>query len=229
MNEETNIDISQFLAVLSKRKSIIITITLVTVMVSAILSFFILTPVYESKVTVIIGNKNDTSAQSNVQYDQVMMYQNLTKTYAEIASSKYIEQKAADALGNGITQEKLDKLITVTPETGTQILDISAQANNAQDALNEVTAVSEAFADNAKNVYAAGDVRILDKGTLPEKPVKPNKILNIAIAFFLGLMLSTGLVFLLEYMDNTMKSAEDIKRYLELPVLGTIPMQTEQE
>lgn len=229
MNEENSIDIGQFLAVLAKRKSIIITITLVAVLISAILSFFILTPVYESKVTVIIGNKNDTSAQSTVQYDQVMMYQNLTKTYAEIASSKYIEQKAADALGNGITQEKLDKLITVTPETGTQILDISAQANNAQDALNEVTAVSEAFADNAKNVYAAGDVRILDKGTLPEKPVKPNKILNIAIAFFLGLMLSTGLAFLLEYMDNTMKSAEDVKRYLELPVLGTIPMHADQE
>lgn len=229
MNEETSIDISQFFAVLSKRKSIIITITLVAVVISAILSFFILSPVYESTVTVIIGNKNDTSAQTTVQYDQVMMYQNLTKTYAEIATSKYIEQKAVDALGNGITADKLDKLVTVTPETGTQILDIKAQANNAQDALNEVTAVSEAFVNNAKDVYAAGDVRILDKGELAKKAVKPSKVLNIAIAFFLGLMVSTGLAFLLEYMDKTMKTAEDIKRYLELPVLGTIPMQVEEE
>lgn len=70
MNEETSIDISQFFAVLSKRKSIIITITLVAVVISAILSFFILSPVYESTVTVIIGNKNDTSAQTTVQYDR---------------------------------------------------------------------------------------------------------------------------------------------------------------
>lgn len=229
MNEESSIDISQFLSVLSKRKSIIITITLVAVIISAILSFFILTPVYKSTVTVIIGNKNDTSQQTSVQYDQVMMYQNLTKTYSEIATSKYIEQKALDALGNGMTIDKFSKLITVTPETGTQILDIAAEANTAQDALNEVTAVSEAFVANAKNVYAAGDVRILDKGQLPIKASKPNKALNIAVAFFLGLMLSIGVSFLLEYMDSTMKNADDIKRYLELPVLGTIPMQLEQE
>lgn len=229
MDEETSIDISQFFAVLSKRKSIIITITLVAVLISAILSFFIMTPVYESTVTVIIGNKNDTSSQSTVQYDQVMMYQNLTKTYSEIATSKYIEQKALDALGNGMPIDKFNKLITVTTETNTQLLTITAQANTAQDALNEVTALSEAFAANAKNVYAAGDAKILDKGELPSKPVKPNKVLNVTIAFALGLMISTGLAFLLEYMDSTMKTADDIKKYLELPVLGTIPMQTEQE
>lgn len=229
MNEETSIDISQFLDVLSKRKSIIITITLVTVIISAILSFFILSPVYESTVTVIIGSKNDTSSQTTVQYDQVMMYQNLTKTYSEIATSKYIEQKALDALGNGMSIDKFSKLVDVTTETNTQLLTITAQANTAQDALNEVTALSEAFVNNAKNVYAAGDVRILDKGELPVKPSKPNKALNIAIAFILGLMVSIGCTYLLEYMDSTMKTADDIKRYLELPVLGTIPVQTEQE
>ena len=53
-------------------------------------------------------------------------------------------------------------------------------------------------------------------------PVKPKPTLNMAIAFVVGLMISVGLAFLLEYLDNTIKSEEDLERLLELPVLGTI-------
>ena len=58
---------------------------------------------------------------------------------------------------------------------------------------------------------------------MPEKPVSPNKKMNIAIAFLLGLMVSVGLVFLLEYLDNTYKTKEQLEKELELPVLGVIP------
>lgn len=226
MNEENSIDLSQFFYLLAKRKSIIITITLVAVIISGILSFFIMSPVYESKVTTIVGNKNDPSnSNTNAQYNDVMMYQNLTKTYAAIATSKLVEGKAADKLGNGMTADKLDKLITVTPETSTQIIDITAQGNTPEEALNNVTAISEAFVDNSKSVYSTGEVNIMDKGELPKSQIKPKKLFNIAIAFFLGLMISIGLSFMLEYMDNTVKTQDDIKRYLDLPVLGTIPMQ----
>jgi capsular polysaccharide biosynthesis protein len=226
MNDENAIDLSQIFYVLNKRKSIIITITLVAVIISGILSFFIMSPIYESQVTAIVGKKNDT-ANSNVQYNDVMMYQNLTKTYATIGTSKLVTGKAAEKLGNGMTSDKLSKLVTVTPETGTQILDITAQGGTPQEALSRVTALSDAFVENSPSVYNAGEVKIMDKGELPKNPVKPNKKLNIAIAFILGLMVSVGLSFLLEHMDSTLKTPEDIKKHLDLPVLGTIPVHDE--
>lgn len=226
MNDESTIDLSQFVYVLNKRKSIIITITLVAVIISGIVSFFIMSPVYESQVTAIVGKKSDT-ANSNVQYNDVMMYQNLTKTYATIATSKSVEEKAAEKLGNGMTADKLDKLVTVTPETGTQILDITAQGGTPEEALNRVTALSNAFVEVSPTLYNAGEVNIMDKGELPKAPTKPNKKLNIAIAFFLGIMVSVGISFLLEYMDSTIKTPEDIKKHLDLPVLGTIPVHDE--
>ncbi|SMC23243.1 Capsular polysaccharide biosynthesis protein [Clostridium acidisoli DSM 12555] len=227
MNEESSIDLSRIFYIVSKRKSIIITITLVATIISGILSIFILSPVYQSKVTVIVGKANGSNSSSNSsqQYNDVMMYQNLTKTYTSIATSTFIEDKAAQKLGGGITVEKLNGFVTVTPEEGTQILDIVATANTPQDALNRVTALSQAFVENCNSVYNAGDVRIMDKGQLPDKAIEPKKSLNIAIAFILGLMVSIGLSFLLEYMDSTIKTTDDIKRYLDLPVLGTIPMQ----
>lgn len=227
MNEESSIDLSQFLYVLSKRKSIIIVITIVSVLISVILSFFIMQPVYQSKVTVIVGKASNSTTISDQEYNDVMMYQNLTKTYATIATSNYIEGKAADALGNGMTASKLDKMITVDPETGTQIIDITAEANNAQDAMSEVNAEANSLVTNAKNVYNAGDIRIMDKGELSPKPVKPQKAVNIAVAFVLGVLISICIVFILEFMDSTIKTSDDIKRYLDLPVLGTIPVQDE--
>ena len=58
---------------------------------------------------------------------------------------------------------------------------------------------------------------------MPEKPVSPNKKLNILIAFVLGLMVSIGLSLLLEFMDNTYKSKEELEKVVDLPVLGVIP------
>ena len=63
----------------------------------------------------------------------------------------------------------------------------------------------------------------MDKAVLPDKPVKPNIKLNIAFAFFIGLMASVGLVFVLEYLDRTIKTEEEVEKYLELPVIATIP------
>jgi len=68
-----------------------------------------------------------------------------------------------------------------------------------------------------------GDIRVIDEARIPKSPIKPNKKLNLAIGGILGLMLGVMLVFFMEYMDNTIKTEEDIERTLGLPVLGLIP------
>ncbi len=226
MNEEKNIDLSKLFYVTKKRKNIIIVITLVFTIIAAIVSFFVLPPVYEADVTTIVGKANDSN-NSNVQYNDVMMYQDLTKTYSEIATSKLVETSAADKLGNGMTADKLDRLITVTPETNTQIIHITADGSTPEEAKNRVNALANAFVEKAPSVYNAGQVKIMDKGELPKAPIKPKKSINIAIAFILGLLGSIGLSFLLEYMDSTIKNEDDIKRYLDLPVIGAIPVNDE--
>jgi capsular polysaccharide biosynthesis protein len=69
-------------------------------------------------------------------------------------------------------------------------------------------------------------VMVISEANIPTDPVKPNKKLNMAIAMLLGLMIFTLLAFILEYLDNTIKTPEDISRELALPVLGIIPLAT---
>jgi polysaccharide chain length determinant protein (PEP-CTERM system associated) len=68
-----------------------------------------------------------------------------------------------------------------------------------------------------------GDIRVVDAALVPDNPIKPRKMLNLAIGGVLGLMLGIMLVFFLEFLDHSFKSREDVEQYLELPVLGTIP------
>ena len=57
----------------------------------------------------------------------------------------------------------------------------------------------------------------------PTAPIKPNKVMNIAIAGVLGVMIGLFVIFLLEYLDNKIKTPQDIEKHLGLPLLGVIP------
>ncbi|WP_378950819.1 GumC family protein [Pelosinus sp. sgz500959] len=67
------------------------------------------------------------------------------------------------------------------------------------------------------------DVQVIDVAIEPKKPISPKKTLNVIIAVFLGLFVGLGLAFMLEYMNKTVRTADDVQRYLDLPVIGSIP------
>lgn len=66
-------------------------------------------------------------------------------------------------------------------------------------------------------------VIVVSEAAIPGSPIKPNKVLNMAIAMLLGFMAFTVLAFLLESLDNTLKNPEDITNHLDLTVMGVIP------
>lgn len=67
------------------------------------------------------------------------------------------------------------------------------------------------------------NISVVDAASPPMRPSKPRKLLNLTLASILGLVLGVGLSFFLEYMDNTVKTPEDVERRLGLPTLGVVP------
>lgn len=70
----------------------------------------------------------------------------------------------------------------------------------------------------------ANNIRVIDVAEVPTAPVRPKKAQNILIAVIVGLIGGTGLAFLIEYLDNTIKTTDDVERYVKLPLLGYIPV-----
>ena len=220
--EEQVISISEIFEALKKRWILIVSITLVATLISGVLSFFVIKPTYETSTKVFIGKEE--SNQEGYNTNDIQMYQKLLQTYAETIKTNEVVQAAINSTNNAdLTVPAVKGALTVTPVSDTQILQIKYQNKNPEVAKEILESITNEFVILAKELVPNGNVRVIEAVQLPENPVAPNKKMNVAIAFLLGLMVSVGLVFLIEYLDNTFKSKEELERELDIPVVGIIP------
>ncbi|NQT46447.1 MAG: polysaccharide biosynthesis tyrosine autokinase [Candidatus Omnitrophica bacterium] len=67
------------------------------------------------------------------------------------------------------------------------------------------------------------NIRVIDAAEVPKSPISPKKKRNIILALMIGLIIGTSGAFFVEYLDNTIKTADDIEQFIGLPFLGYIP------
>lgn len=224
--EENTISLQEIAYALKKRWKLILLITIAATLVSAILSFFVIKPKYEATTKLFIGKQETSQNTANYDNNDIMMYQKLMKTYAELAKTSDLVTKAVKSADLDYNQKDIKGILNnlnATPSAETQILDLSYKGGNPKDVLKLTEAITNEFIAESKELIPNGNVQVIQKPQLPEHPVSPNKTLNILIAFILGLMVGVGVVLLLEYLDNTFKSREDLEKTLDLPIIGTIP------
>ncbi|WP_257264435.1 polysaccharide biosynthesis tyrosine autokinase [Endozoicomonas sp. ONNA2] len=92
----------------------------------------------------------------------------------------------------------------------------------------------DAFFKRIQETSATSDLqtanaRVVDQAFVPQHPVKPKKKLIVAIAGLLGLLVSCGIAFLLEMLNNTVRTTKDVEEKLNLPVLGVLPKLTDKK
>ncbi len=222
---EETIDLKEYFQIIKKRAWIIVLITTIAMIVSGIISFFVLSPVYETKTTLIV-NSDKAPGTDVITGDQINVSQKLAVTYGEIIKSKVVLDEVAKELKIKGGYSEIEKKLSVSPVTDTQILEVSVQDHNPKRAADIANAMPKVFTKEVKRITKASNVEVIDKAIVPKIPVKPNKVMNIAIAGVLGVMISLFVIFLLEYMDNKIKSPQDIQKYLELPLLGVVPHES---
>lgn len=225
--KEENINISEILDALKKRYKMIIAITLAFTIIAALVSFFVIKPKYEVTTKLFIGKQTNKTEEYNS--NDVMMYQKLLTTYAEIIKTDDLMDKALKKGKIDKETKDIEESLKVTPRADTQILEISYTGADKAEAVDIVKNVTDEFIRESKKLIPNGNIQIIEKAKAPEDPVSPNKKLNILIAFVLGLMVSIGLALLLEFMDNTYKSKDDLEKALDIPVIGVIPELDSEE
>ncbi|WHH57514.1 Wzz/FepE/Etk N-terminal domain-containing protein [Petroclostridium sp. X23] len=219
---ENEIDLLQLYHILMRRKWIIIFITLIAVIISAIFSFFVVQPVYEANVNIIIGKEEaQYFLEDKYTNSDIALYLQVAKTYEEIAKSRAVRYRTEQAVQDGSFEQV--KNIKVASKSSTQVLTITISHFSAEAAAVCANALAENFIQVAGEVLPAGQLKILDKAERPEQPSSPNRKLNIAIGSVLGMMISIGIVMLLEFINRSIESEQDVKNYLNLPVLGVVP------
>ncbi|CEN21938.1 YveK family protein [Paraclostridium sordellii] len=220
---EETIDLREYFHIIKKRAWMIALITILAMVTSGIISFFVLSPVYEADTTLIVNTEQSKETNNMITGDQLNVTQKLTLTYGQIIKSRTVLDSVIKKLDLNMDYEVLEKKITVSPVKDTQIMSVTVQDTNPEEARDIANSIPKIFTKEVKRITKANSVEVIDKAITPEEPVKPSKVMNISIAAVLGFMISMGIVFTLEYMDNKIKSPQDIEKYIDLPILGVVP------
>ena len=224
-DREYEIDLRELLGIIKKRFWVIVLIAVLSVGASALVSYFVLTPVYETSTTLIVVKSNESDTA--IQYNDVILSQKLVKTYGEIVKSRTVAKEVIGRLDLSMSPQALIEKITVSPVQDTEIISIRVADTDPVLIRKIANELASVFMDNIVEIMKVDNVQVIDPAETPTVPVRPRPLLNMAIAGVLGLMIGLGLVFLLEYLDDTLKTTGDIEKHLGLPVLGVIPFSPE--
>jgi capsular polysaccharide biosynthesis protein len=228
--QESTIELREYFQILMKRIWIVVSVTLVATLVSGIVSYFVITPIYEASTQLLV-NKTESKNDIGLDINNIQSNLKLIDTYNVIIKSPRILDAAIVNMGLHMTNDELSKKITVNAVQNSQVISITVQDPNPKEAVTIANGIAHTFETEIKQIMKVDNVQILAEAKIAEKPspVKPRPLLNIVIAFVVGLMVSVGIVFLLEYLDNTLKTEADIENILGLTVLGSIAVINEKE
>lgn len=213
------IDLREIFYIIRKRIWILILITIVFSVTSGILSFFVLEVGYSTFTTLMLGKPNDYS----LEYNDVLLNQKLVSTYGELAKSNLVTNEVKKNLNLDMMTKSISYSVNVSLVKNTEIIKITVNSNNPEFAARIANETASVFIKHVSVIMKIDNVQVLDIAQLPVIPVKPKPMLNITIACFLGVIISIFIIFLLEYLDNTIKTPDEIKKLLELPIIGMIP------
>ena len=218
-----DLKIGKIINILKTNFRLILISTLSVTLVSAIVTFFFVSPKYEASSKVYIGKEKFKNVSTTYSNDEVTMYQKLIKTYGEIVKTKNLIAKAIKNAGEDITVAEALSKVQAVAIADTQILQIKYTSSSREESYNMIYGLTEEFMKLSKSLYPNGNVHIIEQPKVPEDAVSPNKAMNIAIGAMLGMMLGIGIVFLKEYMNNSFSEKEEIEEFLQVSCLGVIP------
>lgn len=220
---QESIQIQDVFNMIKKRLFLIVSITMLSVMISGLVTYFWLTPIYEASTQLLINQKNsDQQSQRTIDVQENL---ELINTYRVIIKSPFILDIVKSELNLKRSIKDLGEQIKISNEQNSQVVTITVQDPDPETAVEIANAISTIFMNEIPSIMNIDNVTILSLANeeSSSEPVKPRLLINMLIAFTFSLLFIIGIVILFEYLDDTIKSEQTIRSFLELPVLGSIP------
>ncbi|WJY26429.1 YveK family protein [Sporosarcina trichiuri] len=226
---EETISLQELMNVLKKRLIMILAITILAITIAGVVSYLLLTPIYQASTQILVNQDKVEQQPFNSQDIQTNLQ--LINTYNVIIKSPAILSIVIEKLDMDTTPAQLTNKISVDSTQNSQVINVSVTDEEPYRAVDIANTTGEVFQEEIKKLMKVDNVNILSPAELPEKPVpvKPNPKLNMAIGAVVGLMIGVGIAFLLEYLDTTVKTEQDVEDLLELPILGLVSPISEKE
>lgn len=214
------IDLVELLGVILHNLWIIIVSGVIVAAVALLVSYFIITPKYESvtKIYVISKTNADTMTYSDLQAGST-----LTKDYKELVKSRPVLEEVLAETGIDVELKDLEEQITVEVPQDTRIVSITVEDKDPYEARIIADSVRIAASKHIREVMDTEAVNVVEEASLPIEKSSPSILKNTAIGYAVGLFLAIAIVIINYIMDDTIKTPDDVEKFLGVSVLGSIP------
>ena len=226
-NDEVEIDLLEIIHILFSRCWIILGVGLFAAIVCFIISKFVLTPTYESTTKIYILNKSDNAT---VTYSDVQMGTQLTKDYAELINSRYVlENVIANLSLNDMEYDDLLDKVSVHTPADTRIVSITVEHTEPAQAMRIADGIREVAGEHIQNVMDIDAVNVVEPANLPTEKAGPSVTKWTLFGGIAGVLLVCVIILILYLLDDSIKSSDDVEKYLGLSTLALIPVAIDED
>ena len=245
------LDLKELFELFWSKKITIAVLVVVFAVIGAVYSIFFVTPKYKSSTTLVLTKtesgenteqkSNKTSASStssqadneeSITTTDITINSKLVATYSELIKSKTIIREVLSNLNiKELSEDSVRKNVSVSALKDTEVIEITVANENATYAAKIANGIAESFTKQVAEIYNINNVHVVDKAEVAEGPYNINHKKDIAIFALIGLVIAAGYILLVNMLDTTVKSSDDIEKNIEVPVLASISMYdyTEEE
>ncbi|MGN0251423.1 MAG: YveK family protein [Oliverpabstia sp.] len=221
-DDEIEIDLMEVMMVLLHKAGVIFLAGLMMALLAIVGTKLLVTPQYQSVTKLYVLNKQDSNMLTSSDLQTSTL---LTKDYAEIIQSRKVTEAVIAKLGLNLKHGEMLKKMEVVTGTDNRIVTIKVIDPDPYMARDIANAVRDTAAEHIKNVMNSEAVNIVDEANVPDSKYSPSTIKNGLIGGILGCILAVAIVMIQYLRNDTIQISEDVERYLNLSVLGTIPLE----
>lgn len=202
------------------KKLIIILSGIAAALIAIFISEVFLTETFQSSTKIYVLNQQSSDV---VTYSDLQSGTQLTKDYQELIKSRTVLEKVISNLNLDMSYEDLASMVTADVATDTRILRITITSDDPYEAMNIANAVRESASEHISNVMNIAAVNVVDEANLPDSPSAPSVKRNGMLGGLAGIVIAVLVILLLYILDDTIKTPDDVEKYLGVGVLGSIP------
>lgn len=221
-SDSIEIDLRDLFMVILKRGWIIVLAGLVTAMVAFGYSRFYIAPQYQSTTQIYILNKTENSS---ITYNDLQTGSQITNDYMTLVKSRPVLEEVISELNLNMDYKSLANKIRLSNPSGTRIITFIVEYSDPVLAKKIVDSVRDASSEHITKIMNIEKVNTIEEGNIPNQRVSPSLSKNTIIGGFLGGFIAIAIILLIYFLDDTIKTPDDIEKHLGLSVLSSIPIQ----
>lgn len=221
MDEYKEINLNGLLACIFKKLWIVAVTVFVFGAAAFIITKFVITPQYSATIRLFANNK--TEETDLLTSSDVSASKSLVSTYITIIKSNSVVEAIAEQSGLEYSAEQIKNMISAQAVNGTEVFDVSVTCAVPKDCAVIANEIAELAPGKVSSIINGSSVKIIDRAKVPTQPISPNLPKKVAMACFLGFIISCAAVSAAYIFDTTINNENDIKEFCSLPVLGILP------